>query len=132
MAIMESHWLGEKGRDEGAWAWFLQRVSAGFLVVFLLAHFWVLHYAVVGERISFERVASRLQTPFFMALDSALLATAIYHGLYGVWAVMADFGVGRGVRKAVGWLLAVVGVITFVYGVNALFPFIMGRPLFYR
>jgi succinate dehydrogenase cytochrome b556 subunit len=114
----------------GLWNWFMQRISAAVLVVFLLAHFWVLHYAVVGEQITFERVFERLQSPWFIALDSALLAVAIYHGLNGVRMVILDFGLGPVSQRIVAWVLFVVGVVTFVYGLNALLPFVTGRPIF--
>lgn len=114
----------------GLWNWLLQRITGALLIVFIIAHFWVTHFAVPGELITFDRVTERLQSAFFIALDSALLATTIYHGLNGVRNVVVDFGIGPVTRQAVSWTLVVIGLITFVYGLNALVPFITGRPLF--
>lgn len=114
----------------GLWPWFIQRITGALLVVFILAHFWVTHFAVPGEEITFIGVSGRLQTFFFMVLDSALLATAIYHGLNGVRNVIFDFNPGPAAKVVISWAIFVVGLVTFVYGVNALFPFITGRPLF--
>lgn len=114
----------------GAWNWFIQRLTAALLVIFILAHFWVTHFAVPGEEITFKGVTGRLQSPFFLVLDSLLLATAIYHGLNGVRNVVYDFNMNPGIKKTISWLLLIIGIITFGYGLNALVPFITGRPLF--
>ena len=117
---------------QGALAWFLQRLTAGFLVVFLGAHLWILHYAVVGERITFEGVLGRMQSPLYFALDAALLGTVIYHALNGFRNVLLDFRMSEGSARVLTWVLIIVGFLTFVFGVNALFPFFTGKPLFYR
>ena len=114
----------------GLWNWFIQRITAALLIVFIIAHFWVTHFAVPGEEITFERVTSRLQSPWFLVLDSLLLATTVYHGLNGVRNVVYDFNMNPALKKAVSWMLLLIGLVTFVYGVNALVPFITGRPVF--
>ncbi|MDP2954568.1 MAG: hypothetical protein Q8O76_14795, partial [Chloroflexota bacterium] len=108
----------------GLWAWLMQRVTAVLIVLFLGTHWWVLHYAVVGEAVNFDRVTQRLQSPFFVVLDLALLAVLFYHGLNGVRAILIDFGMRAGATlSAVTWFLWLVGVGTFIYGANALLPF---------
>lgn len=114
----------------GIWTWFIQRLTAALLVVFILAHFWATHFAVPGEEITFNGVVQRIQSPWFLVLDSLLLATTVYHGLNGVRNVVYDFNINPGVKKGVSWLLLIGGIATFVYGVNGLSPFILGRPLF--
>lgn len=118
------------GARTGAWNWFIQRLTAALLVIFILAHFWVTHFAVPGEEITFRGVMSRVQSPFFLVLDSLLLATALYHGLNGVRNVVYDFNMNPTIKQTVSWLLLVIGIITFGYGLNALVPFLTGRPLF--
>ncbi len=114
----------------GLWSWFIQRITGALLVLFIIAHFWVTHFAVPGEEITFSGVSSRLQMGFFVVLDSALLATVIYHGLNGVRNVIFDFNPGPAARTAISWVVLIIGLITFVYGVNALVPFITGSPIF--
>ena len=118
--------------SQGVFAWLLQRVTAGLLVLFLGVHLWILHYAVVGERITFEGVLGRMQTPLYFVLDVSLLATVIYHALNGFRNVLLDFEMSEGLAKTISWLLLIVGLLTFIFGVNALFPFLTGKPLFYR
>lgn len=99
-----------------AWAWLLQRVSAAFLLFFLGAHLWVLHFALGDERIMFERVRERLQTPFFQVVDTALLAVVLYHALYGVRSIILDFRVQGAGKQILTWGFVVLGIIGFVYG----------------
>lgn len=114
----------------GLWTWLIQRVTAALLILFLLAHFWVTHFAIPGEQITFAGVTARLRSLFFIGLDSALLATTLYHGLNGVRNVIFDFNPGPGAKLAISWVIFVIGLVTFVYGVNALVPFVTGKPLF--
>lgn len=125
---MSEAWLPKS--TTGLWTWFIQRITAALLIIFILAHFWVTHFAVPGEEITFRGVTARLQSPFFLVLDSLLLATAIYHGLNGVRNVIYDFNMNPAIKKTVAWVLLVIGIVTFVYGLNALVPFITGRPMF--
>ena len=92
----------------GSFAWFFQRVSGVFLVVFLLGHFWLLHYAVSGEFADFDSVRARLALPLFRVLDLVFLYLAVYHGLNGVLMVIHDYvhhGLFRLVLIALLWVL---------------------------
>ena len=114
----------ERMATAGVWTWLLQRVSAALLVVLVLGHFWLLHYAVVGEKITFDRVLGRLQSgSFFFVLDVALLAVVIFHGFNGIRTVIVDFGIGQRARVVLSLVLAALGAITFLYGMIALLAF---------
>lgn len=115
----------------GVWAWLFQRITAVLLLFFLGAHFWVLHYAAAGEHIRLEAVMDRLRSPFFAVLDTALLATVIFHALNGVRMVLFDFGLKRGAQKTLTVLLWVFGLVAFIYGANALVYLTTGGALFH-
>lgn len=118
-------------KSAGVWAWFVQRITGAVLLVFLGAHFWALHYAATGEHIRLAAVMQRLNSPFYMVVDSALLATAIYHGLNGVRMIFFDFGLGRWVNKTFSAILWIFGLVALVYGTNTLVYLISGNALFY-
>lgn len=120
---MMENTLVRRREAAAAWAWMLQRVSAAFLIFFLGAHLWVLHFALGDERINFERVRERLQTPFFQVLDVVLLAVVLYHALYGVRSVILDFRVQGVGRHVLTWGFVVLGIIGFVYGFITLMTF---------
>ncbi|MBI4301003.1 MAG: succinate dehydrogenase, hydrophobic membrane anchor protein [Chloroflexi bacterium] len=114
----------------GWWAWFVQRVTAVLLIFFLGAHWGILHFVLSGEAITFERVTERFGSPAYLALDIALLATVLYHALNGLWVIITDYGLGWRGRRMLAVALIIIGIITFIYGTNALLPFTGRQPLF--
>ncbi|MFQ6618847.1 MAG: succinate dehydrogenase, hydrophobic membrane anchor protein, partial [Fidelibacterota bacterium] len=86
----------------GLWPWLFQRITAIFLVIGLVVHFYVLHFVIEGD-ITFEKVASRLSSPWWITFDLLLLAAVIYHGLNGVWGIILDYNPRVTARKWIGW-----------------------------
>jgi succinate dehydrogenase / fumarate reductase membrane anchor subunit len=97
----------------GAFAWFFQRITGVFLVIALLAHFWVLHYSNSGE-VTFAMVAQRLATPLWKTIDLTFLVMAIIHGFYGFLMVTRDYVHNNNLRL---FLVSLVWVIGIVFGV---------------
>ncbi|MGQ9676334.1 MAG: succinate dehydrogenase, cytochrome b556 subunit [Chloroflexota bacterium] len=116
----------------GSYAWITQRITAVLLLAFLGTHWWIAHFAPVGEAITFERVSLRLENALLVFVDAGLLAIVIYHALNGVRNVVVDFNIGRPAERVLSILLLVVGILAFIYGINALLPFTTGTALFYR
>jgi succinate dehydrogenase hydrophobic membrane anchor protein len=112
---------------QGLWSWLLQRVSAVFLVVGMFAHFWVLHF-YLQKPLDFKDVWLRFRTPGWIVFDFFLLIAVIYHGMNGVWAIFQDYCPRVGPRKAVGWILCILGALAFVWGVYILAPFATLQP----
>ena len=105
-------------RATGMGAWLGLYLTGTFLVLFLLAHLWALHYGVTGP-ITARAVAERLRTPMFQVLDLGLLGLALGHGLLGLRRVLLECeGLGRRVQGAIPWGLVVVGVAAFAWGVR--------------
>ena len=108
------------GAKPGLWSWFLQRISALLIAFFLGVHMWVLHMDKVGDKITIERVADRLQSPWIMAVYSVLLVVGIYHALNGILNIAADFGLGATAHKTLSWVLLGVGVAGLGLGIATL------------
>jgi succinate dehydrogenase hydrophobic membrane anchor protein len=115
----------------GTFAWLMQRISSVLLLVVMFVHIWVLHFTEIGVAVSYNEVASRLVTAFFIVVDTSLLAVTIYHGLNGVRNVAFDYLNNAAAKRGLTWGLGVIGVATFFFGLNALLPFITGQPLFF-
>jgi succinate dehydrogenase cytochrome b556 subunit len=109
----------------------LQRLTAVLLFFFLGIHWWATHFVEPGTTITFESVLRRMQQPLFQFVDLSLLAVAIYHGLNGVRMVVLDFGIGLRRAKLLTWILLIIGLLGFLFGLNALWPFLSpsNRPL---
>src|SRR3989337_1336406 len=105
----------EEARPAGMWAWFLQRVTAALIVIFLGIHWGVLHFIDVGTKITFSGVSERLALPLFVVVDYGLLALVLFHGLNGIATVIMDFNPGPTTRKAIYGILWAIGLVTFAY-----------------
>ncbi|MBM4371880.1 MAG: hypothetical protein FJ098_09510 [Deltaproteobacteria bacterium] len=114
------------GRQTG-WAWILQRLTALFLAFGLLLHFWVLHYAKLGNAAMAIPSESRwvgarfLASPvFWMVFDGLLLATALYHALNGMYGIFQDYNPSKRAAAAWAWGLWLAGIALLGLGLSLL------------
>jgi succinate dehydrogenase cytochrome b556 subunit len=114
-----------EGQRGGMWLWLLQRVSAVVLLVSLVTHLVVTHLFNIGK-LSYDNIAQRLMSGFFISMDILLLAAAIFHALNGTRAVLLDYWFAeRRRRRMLDAALLLVGVAAFGYGLWALWPWIV-------
>jgi succinate dehydrogenase cytochrome b556 subunit len=108
----------------GMWLWLLQRVSAVILLVSLITHLVATHLLNIGK-LSYDNIAQRLMSGFFISMDILLLAAAIFHALNGTRMVLLDYWFAeRRSRRILDGLLVAFGVAAFGYGLWALWPWI--------
>ncbi len=108
--------------SSGAFAWFFQRISGIFLLLALLAHFWVLHYSNDGE-VTFQIVAQRLSHPLWKTIDLAFLFLAIFHGFNGFIMVIHDYVRWKNVRLVLVSLVWVAGILLGLLGMITIITF---------
>ena len=118
------------GRQTG-WAWIWQRGTALFLAVGLLIHFWALHYVKLFDAAKNIPAESRwvgarfLESPVFWTLfDGLLLATALYHGLGGVYGIVQDYNPSKKAKAIWTWSLWGLGMLLFAVGLSLLPRFV--------
>lgn len=104
-----------------AWTWFLQRISAVFLVIVLGLHVGFLHFSNAGEPLNYSDIMIRLKAPVLISLDILLLILGLYHALYGVYSVFLDFDSGKKERVVVFGLLVAMGLGFAGFGIFGLF-----------
>ena len=105
-------------RETGWFAWLLQRVTGVFLVVYLLTHWYYLHYHDPEGYVIYEYVKQRLSDPFWRWVDISMLAVMLYHGFNGILQIVLDYRPGW--KKGLGWVLAVIGLIVFILGTRTI------------
>lgn len=110
----------------GTWAWFLQRLSAGLLIILLAVHIYLDHYAEVGADITVGWVHQRIGQLLYIAIDYSMLALVIFHGLNGSRTILFDFDVFAKRKKGVDVALWVLGIAMLIWGIIVLIPFIKG------
>jgi succinate dehydrogenase cytochrome b556 subunit len=108
----------------GMWLWLAQRISAAVLLFGLLTHLIATHILSIGE-LSYDNIAERLQSGFFITVDILLLAASIFHALNGTRMVLLDYFFKELTRRRIlDLVLLVFGLAAFVYGLWALWPWI--------
>ncbi len=118
----------------GTWPWFFQRLSAVALVALLGIHIFLDHFKGITTEISggpeplisFGDVSLRLGQFIYIVVDYLLLAFVLFHGLNGARTVVLDLDRLAKHKKAVDVAVWVVGIVTLIWGIVILFPFIKG------
>jgi succinate dehydrogenase hydrophobic membrane anchor protein len=97
------------GPSAHAWSWKLQRITAAFLLVMIPAHFLFMH---LSPQIAKDAglVAQRMQKPWIKLVDAALVASALYHGGYGLISILNDYVGSQELRK-LGTAVVIVAML---------------------
>lgn len=118
-----STWVKNTGRGGGG-TWLFQRLTGLFVAVILLSHFCINHF-VGGGDVSYEVVRERLSSPMYKMLELGFLWFALWHGLAGVWVVVADYVKHHGWRVFLYGLMVLGGTLLGALGTYTIvaFPF---------
>jgi succinate dehydrogenase / fumarate reductase membrane anchor subunit len=104
--------------------WYLQRITGAALLILLVMHFWVEHFAAevrTPQGLTFEVIQQRFfRNPWFVAVDISFLIIALYHGLNGVRNIICDFSiVTKPMRNVVTVVLILFGLGVAYWGIMA-------------
>lgn len=97
--------------------WVLQAISGIVLVVLLVVHMIVQHFAA-GELLSYSDVVAYLSNPLVFAAETVLLVSVTFHALAGVRAIALDFGLDESQESRLTRGLWWLGILVVVYGVG--------------
>ena len=108
----------------GMWPWLGQRVTAVLVIVTIMVHLVLTHYIAIGE-LSFDNIGARLAGGAVLVNDIVLLVAVVYHALNGLRMVVLDWGLASsGGRRVFDALLWLVGILSIVYGIWALWVWV--------
>lgn len=109
-------------RDQKLWTWHL---AAGAIILFLLGlHMAIMHLDALlgvfnpagGHPIDWANVVARGQSLAFTLTYILLLGAALFHGLYGLRNILFELNPAPPLKKALSWVLVLVGVGLFIFG----------------
>jgi len=109
-------------RDQKLWTWHL---AAGAIILFLLGlHMAIMHLDALlgifnpagGHPIDWANVVARGQSLAFTVTYILLLGAALFHGLYGLRNILFELDPAPPLKKALSWVLILVGVGLFIFG----------------
>jgi hypothetical protein len=75
-----------------------------------------------------KSVAVRFLHWTYAGIDYGLLAVVVYHGLNGLCSIILDMALTPRQIRAVTGGLWILGIITVIFGIDILSPFLWGRP----
>lgn len=103
--------------------WYLQRITGALLLILLVAHFWVEHFAtkpLLKGQLTYEAILARISNPYWQAIDISFLLVALYHGLNGVRNIILDSSkVSPGAGRVCTAVLIVAGIVWAYWGIEA-------------
>lgn len=100
----------------GSWRWFLQRVTAVFLIGVLAFHFVLLHFVNHAAEITFAGTTARMDSIIYLSLMWLFLVTATFHGVNGVYNGLVNQGLDGTPKRIVAILLVIAGLALIVQG----------------
>ena len=115
-----SEWFSPAKRGAGGWAFLLHRLTGIVMVLYLVLHFYVLSYLAKGPA-AYQAALHFLENPVFVALEVALIAAVVYHGLNGLRLMLMAFNIGVRQQKALFWAVFALSALTAL--VAAVFMF---------
>jgi succinate dehydrogenase / fumarate reductase cytochrome b subunit len=102
-------------RSTGFVSFLLRRITGVALVLYLVAHMWVIGSANGGPELFNARLAL-VQTPFFKLAEIALLAAVVYHAFDGIRLLIVHYFDVTEYRKSLFYAAFVVSAMLTVAG----------------
>ena len=98
----------------GNWRWFVQRITAVFLIGALAFHFVTLHFVNHAANISFAGTQARMSEIGYFSLMVTFLVAGAFHGVNGVY----NAGLSGRPKKIVAGILIVATLLLIGQGLR--------------
>ena len=102
--------------ERGGKRWFLQRITAVFLIWVLAFHFVLLHFVNHAAEIEFAGTQARMGNVGYFSLMWTFLVTATFHGVNGVYNALVNQGLDGTQKKVVAAVLTVASLLLILQG----------------
>lgn len=104
--------------QRGDWRWYVQRITAVFLIGALAFHFVTLHFVNHAAEITFAGTEARMSQVGYFSLMVTFLVAGAFHGVNGVYNALINQGLTGTKRQVVKGTLVVASVILLVQGIR--------------
>ena len=102
---------------EGIWLWLIKMVSGVLIVVLLLVHFIVNHFAAQGGLLGYADVIAYYTNPGIVVMEITFLAVVVVHALIGLRGIILDLNLSQKMMGIIDRLLVLAGIGAVVYGI---------------
>jgi succinate dehydrogenase hydrophobic anchor subunit len=117
MAQTTSQNISAPKSGENAWLWLVKIVTGPLLIIFILIHFIVNHFAAENGLLTYADVIAYYKNPLIPAMEICFLAAVITHSLIGLRGIILDLKPSRNVLKVIDWILVIFGISAVLYGI---------------
>jgi succinate dehydrogenase / fumarate reductase cytochrome b subunit len=112
--------------EQGTLAYIFHRITGIILAGYLFLHILTISSSTVSPK-AFDLKLATFNSPLFLALDVALLASASFHALNGLRIIFFDLGIGLKIQKISFILALVLTCIVVVIAAERLVPVFFGK-----
>ncbi len=116
MAQTTSQDISAPKSGENVWLWLVKIVTGPLLIILILVHFIVNHFAAEGGLLTYADVIAYYQNPLIPVMEIFFLAAVVTHSLIGLRGIVLDLKPSRSVLKVIDWILVIVGISAVSYG----------------
>lgn len=102
---------------EGAGLWLIKMVSGLLVIVLLMVHFIVNHFAIEGELLTWEGVVTYFANPWVVIMEITFLVVVVSHALVGLRSVILDLNPSGRLMSIIDRGLVAVGLTAVIYGI---------------
>lgn len=113
---MQTTQSSKHGQHAGS-LWIIQAITGLLLIVVLVLHMVAHHFVVDGGIRNYEQVIEYISNPLIFWLEVLFLTVVTIHAMLGLRAILFDLGPGATTRRVLNWVLGIVGLVAWVYGV---------------
>lgn len=104
--------------SRGDTRWFLQRLTAVFLIGVLAFHFMLMHFVHHAYEITFMGTHARMSQPGYFITMVSFLITGTFHGVNGVYNALVNQGIDGTSRTVVKYGLIILGLLLIIQGIR--------------
>jgi len=104
--------------EHKGWRWFMQRITAVFLIGVLAFHFITLHFVNHAAEISFAGTEARMGQLGYFSLMVTFLITGAVHGVNGVYNALVNMGLKGTQKKVVAAILTIATLLLIGQGLR--------------
>lgn len=103
---------------QGGLLWFVQRLTAVFLIGVLAFHFMIVHFVNHAADITFAGTQARMSQLGYFITMVAFLITATIHGVNGVYNALINQGLDGLPREIIKYGLGLAGLLLIIQGIR--------------
>ncbi len=101
---------------ENVWLWLTKLLTGVGIVVLLLVHLVVNHFAAEGGHLTHADVVEYYTNPWIVLMEAVFLLFVVSHSLIGMRSILLDLRPSRGLLRLADGAFLVIGVVSTIYG----------------